>query len=381
MNRVAFFLLIGSAVLLSGCWDMNEPERMLYVNGMGVDFKDGKYEVYTQVIDFANTAKNDQPTTDHPQAEVGYASGDTLDDAINQLYHSMDQKLFWGHFSYLVVSEEVMKNVKVSPIIDSFIRYRETRYQIWIYTTQDSVEDILLIRPVINRAITLSKLGDPENSYEQESFIPPVNLRKLIIGLDEPGYEATIPLITIEENWKSMKESIQAPELSGVGVITRDGFKGYISGEKALGIQWMTNETKRGEVTFKTGEGNEMTVIIENVKVKIEPNVTHEVNFNAEIELQANISSIKGNITVKQIKKEVEEEVSRQIMATYHDAIDKDIDIYRFSEQLYRKELETWKKIQENGRVNLTEDSFGKLQVRVIKLNSDRKSFKETIKK
>ena len=164
-------------IILSGCWDQNEPERMLYVNGIGVDYKDGKYEIYAQIVDLLILAKSEQPNIDAVQAEVGYARGNTMDEAFYKLYHSMDQKVYWGHFSYLVVSEEVMKTVKLSPVIDSFIRYRETRYQIWVYTTKDPVIEVLLARPVLNKAITLSKLGDPENSFKQESFIEPVNIR------------------------------------------------------------------------------------------------------------------------------------------------------------------------------------------------------------
>ncbi|WP_153732563.1 Ger(x)C family spore germination protein [Sporosarcina obsidiansis] len=379
MNKWIVGMCIVCTTLLSGCWDSSEPERILYINGVGVDYKDGKYEVYVQIIDFANTAKSEQPTTNQPQAEVGFAKGDTIDEAFFELYHSIDQKVFWGHFSYLVVSEEVMKNEKVSPIIDSFIRYRETRYQIWVYTTQDPVQEVLLVRPVINKAITLSKLGDPENSFEQESFIYPVNLRKLIIGLDEPGHEMAIPLITVKENWESMKESIKAPVLSGIGVITRDGFKGFISGDNARGMQWMSNETKRGQVTFTSDEGHPITVIIDKVKVKITPDVRNGMKFNVDVELNGTMSVVEGSITTKQIKEGVEKDVFDQIMATYHDALEKDIDVYRFSEQLYRKELNTWREHQEDGRIELTEDSFGKLTVRVTTLNSDRKTFKETI--
>ena len=68
---------------------------------------------------------------------MAYARGNTMDEALFKLYHSIDQKVFWGHFSYLVVSEEAMKNIKFSPVIDSFIRYRETRYKVWMYTTKD----------------------------------------------------------------------------------------------------------------------------------------------------------------------------------------------------------------------------------------------------
>lgn len=374
------FLLICTAAL-SGCWDINEPERMLYINGMGIDFQDGKYEVYVQIIDFANTARMEQPTSDQPQAEVGYASGETIDDAINTIYHSVDQKVFWGHFSYLIVSEEVLKQNKMAPIIDSFIRYRETRYQIWVYTTKDPVQDVLLVRPVINKALTLSKLGDPENSFEQESFIYPVDLRELIIALDEPGYEAGIPLIKIKENWQSMKEKIKAPLLSGIGVISPKDFKGFIEDDAARGLQWMNNETKRGEVTFSIEDGIPLTVIIEEIKVKIKPVVDSGVKFNVDVQLHAVLSNAGGNYTYQQIKDHIEKKVHEEIMETYEAAIEQGMDPYKFSEKLYRKKPDVWKRVQKDGLVELTEDSIGKLDVKVLKLDSERKSFKETIEK
>ncbi|PIC58226.1 hypothetical protein CSV80_04815 [Sporosarcina sp. P12(2017)] len=50
------------------------------------------------------------------------------------------------------------------------------------------------------------------------------------------------------------------------------------------------------------------------------------------------------------------------------------------TETFDRKELRTWKKYEQDGEIELTEESFGKLNVRVTKLNSDQKSFQETIK-
>ncbi|HEX5564338.1 MAG TPA: Ger(x)C family spore germination protein, partial [Sporosarcina sp.] len=78
MNKrmIGFILLLLAALSLSGCWDNNEPERMLYVNGIGIDYKNGQYELYAQIINFSNTAKSEQPTNiETTQAEVGHASG------------------------------------------------------------------------------------------------------------------------------------------------------------------------------------------------------------------------------------------------------------------------------------------------------------------
>lgn len=373
-----FFLLLTG--VLSGCWDDEQPERMLYINGIGVDFKDGKYEVYAQFVSFANIAKSDQPPGDEPQAEVGMATGDTMDEAVYELYHSIDQKVYWGHFSYIIVSEEVMENGKLNPIIDSFIRYRETRYQIWVYTTKDPVQEVLLVRPVINRAVTLSKLGDPENSFQQESFINPLNIRKLIIHLNEPSHEALIPLIAVEENWRSSKEKIKAPILAGVGSVTKKGFNGFIEKEHVKGIQWMSNEMERGEVTFEANGGDYLTVVIDHLKVKTEPTVkAGELRVDIEVRVNATLYLVEGNPTIFEIEEGIKKEIKKEILDTYEVAMEKGIDVYRFSEKLYRSDLKEWKQIQQGGKVELTKDTIQKLTVKIEKLDSERKSIRETI--
>ncbi|WP_186673394.1 Ger(x)C family spore germination protein [Sporosarcina sp. BP05] len=382
MNHKKLILLMLLTTILTGCWDANEPERMLYINGIGADYKDGQYEVYAQIISFANIAKSDQPPTDQPQSEIGYAKGKTLDEAIHELYHSVDQSILWGNLNYVVVSEELLKNVKLSPVVDMFTRFRQTRYRIWTYVTKDPVKDVLLVRPVLNKAITSSKLSDPKNSFQQESFVEPLNFRELIIGLDEPSHEVMIPLITVEENWESMTESIKAPVLSGVGVVTPKGFKGFISGDKARGIQWMTNKTKKGEVTFESNGGHYVTMTIEKVNVIVEPIVEKgEVKFDIDVRLNATVSTIDGKVTYDSLAKGIKKEVEKEIMITYEEAIKKDIDIYHLSEQLYRKNVKAWKKYHIDGQVELTKDSIRKLTVHIEKLDSDRKSIKQTIKR
>lgn len=379
MNKRLLVLMLFT-IVLAGCWDQNQPERMLYVNGIGVDYKDDEYIVYMQVANFANLGKTQQPNSDVTQAEVGRARGDTMDEAIHELYHSVDQKVYWGHFSYLVVSEEAMENGKLSPIIDTFIRFRQTRYNIWVYTTKDSVEDVLLVRPVLNKAITLSNLGDPANTLEQESFVEPVDIRKLLIRLDEPNYEAMIPVIAVKKNWKSEEGPIDATDLSGVGIVTPHSFKGFITGEKAKGIQWMSNETKRGQITFKMDGGNYFTMVIDGSKVKIEPIVTKgNVEFDVTISLDLTVSTVGENVSVESLKKAIKKEVEKEVWATYEEALKMDVDIYHFSEKLYRTDVKEWKKHQEDGQIELTKESIRDLKVKISKLDSDRKTFKKTI--
>lgn len=91
-----FLLIIGLTTLLAGCWDITEPQRMYYINAVGVDYENDEYIVYLQVINFADVAKSIQPSATVAPAEVGRATGKTIEEAIYKLYRSSDQEIFGG---------------------------------------------------------------------------------------------------------------------------------------------------------------------------------------------------------------------------------------------------------------------------------------------
>ncbi|WP_203248644.1 Ger(x)C family spore germination protein [Sporosarcina beigongshangi] len=376
------FAILFIVTLLSGCSSQNEPERMLYIHGIGIDYEDNMYTIYAQVINFSSVAKSEQPGSESEPVEVGKASGKTVDEAVFNLYRSLDQKLFWGHLTFVVYSEEAMKKGRMNTVIDLLSRYRETRYRIWFYSTEDSVKDVLLIVPIINTSLALSRLGDPRNSYTQESFVEPVNMRMAIIGLNEPNHEAVIPAISVVKDWETAEGKDDIAKVIGVGVVSRDGFKGFITGDKARGLRWMNNKMKRTEISLDTGEGKDrVTVTVEKIKVHVDPVVEGDsVGFDINIKMTAEIASIQGKVTIEEIRKQLEEEVKREIKETYEEALKKDIDIYRLSEYLYRKNVKAWKRAEQDGKVELSDNSIGKLDIKIKEIKSGRKSFKETLK-
>ncbi len=378
MKKYWIFLI---PLFLAGCWDVKEPERMLYLHGLGVDFQDEEYIVYAQIIDFSIIAKGEQPANpDAVQAEVGRATGSSIADAVHELYESLDQELFWGHFSYLLFSQEALAAGQGSKVVDTFIRFHNTRYNTWVYSTEDPVKDVMLSVPVINRAISLSKLSDPLNSFQQLSVIKPLSLRQFIIGLNEPSYEARIPLVELKKNFSSQKKkNREMTKVSGVTVVTPDTVKGIIKGEEVQGLQWMTNQTVRS--TFSTPTDKNISVALTNIQVKVKPIVTDSsVTFDIQFEAIANLISLYKSLTTEDIKKTVQEQVEKQIRDTYKVALEEGADIYRLSEQLYRHDVKAWKRLQDKGQIPLTEESLGDIQIHVARVQAGRKEYKETIR-
>src|SRR5699024_10000010 len=133
MRLTLIGLLLIMMTLLSGCWSLNEAERMLYIHAIGIDYKDNQYEIYAQIINFANVAKSDTPISEIEQAEVGFATGNTIEDAIFNLYRSTDERVSWGHLTFIIFSEEALKDQRMNAAIDVFTRFIETRYRILLY--------------------------------------------------------------------------------------------------------------------------------------------------------------------------------------------------------------------------------------------------------
>lgn len=379
-NKSFLILLIPMVILLSGCWDLNEPERMYYAFGAGIDYQDEEYIVSIQIISFANVAKTEQVNQDVIQSEVSSASGKTIDEALFKLYHAIDEKVFWGHFSFVVFSIEALQNERFNSIINAITRFSDTRYNTWVYCTDEPLEQFLTDLPILKKSINLTKIADPTNSYEQESFIAPINFRNLIIKLNEPSHEAKIPYVKLKKDWQTQNTPLSSTEISGVGIVSPNEFKGLIEGENANGLQWMSNETVRGEITTSYDKDKYLSATLQNIKVKIVPNIIgKDVKFDIHIHLNASLASFDDNLTPDKVKEQVMKAVKNEIEQTYKVGLEMNVDIFRFSEILYRKDVHTWKELHKDGKIKLNENSIGNININIQKLTTGRKSFKDTI--
>ena len=375
-------LLILSTVLV-GCWDSRENERMFYVHGIGVDFKEGQYEVFIQLISFSNVAKSEQVNQDVIQSAVNSATGKTFTEALFQLYHSIDEEVYWGHLSFFIVTEDLMKKGHINSVINTFTQHTDTRYQTWVYCTDESLSEFLIVVPLLKRSITLTSLADPYNSFEQESFIEPLSLRELIIQLNEPSYDVKIPYVTLKKEWKTQKGSETSVQTSGVGILAPEKFKGFIKGEKAKGLQWLSDKTKRSQITAKVHPSKDddfITIVLQDMKVQIDPVIEgRDVQFDIKINTTVSLNSYSKTLTTNDIRETVERAVKEEINTTFKEGLERDADIYRLSEKIYRSNIKKWKELHTDGKIPLTDISIRNIDIIIDNIDSGRKSFETTI--
>lgn len=229
MKAAAVFLLVP---LVTGCWNMHELEHMYYAHAIGIDFQEGQYKLYVQILDFSTLGKQEGGGAKKGSiggAWVGEGSGRSIQSALHNLYASSQRRIYWGHLNSIVLSEEILK-LGVHEVMDILTRYNELRYTLWVFGTRGPLKNILLASPILEASPVYPLLGDPNDLYSQSSFIAPVHLYRLISDMKERGRTPLLPLIQLTQgHWADKEEIYTSLGLEGVAVLSDDKWIGWLA--------------------------------------------------------------------------------------------------------------------------------------------------------
>ena len=187
--------IVSAFFLLAGCWDIEESDRLDYVHGIGVDYEDGEVILYLQLANLGGLGTPETAVKEEDQITIATASAEDVNTAIFNIYKSAQRRLYWGHTTFIILSEATLENNKLKEVLDLVNRYPETRYRIRMFSTKDDISELMKVSPTFKGSPIFSRLTDLNNAYEQSSWIKPLSNRELLISLDEPGYNGFIPAI------------------------------------------------------------------------------------------------------------------------------------------------------------------------------------------
>ena len=353
-------IIVVMLFLLVGCWNIEESDRLDYVHGIGIDYEDGKIKIYLQIVNLGNLGTPDVASTGENQVTIAHASAEDINSAVFEIYRSAQMRLYWGHTTFIIISEAALEHNKLKEVLDLVNRYPETRYRIRIFATKSKITELMEVSPIFQGSPIFTRLTDLNNAHEQSSWMMPLTNRELLIALDEPGHNGIIPTVHIAENtWQTEKEPDPMVEALGVASVSADQFHGFILGNDANGLRWVQKKSERGKVTIFKDEKPASSVVIMNPKTKFNVDVDGDnVTFHAKFKAKGIINEMLQDVDQQFIIKELKKQIKKEIMQTYRRGLEIDTDIYRLSETLYRKDLKTWKKIEKDGKIPLDEKSL-----------------------
>ncbi|UFJ42623.1 Ger(x)C family spore germination protein [Brevibacillus humidisoli] len=375
MSKMLQVLCLLLPVALGGCWDAKELDRVYYVHAIGVEYNHGRFEVYAQILNFASLAKQDIAGQSAEQtAWVGKGVGKTLDTAIHDLYATSQEEIYWGHLTAIVLHESTLEQ-GLKQVLDIFTRFHETRYTIWMFATRSSVQEILSASPILNESPVFSQLGNPEDIYDQRSFIEPIRMHRFIADLQEPGKTSLLPYLTVaKEKWYTRDKAMSVLKMEGISILRDGRLVGWLPSEKIPGLRWMTRATNRASLVATERSEPVAVILLGDARPAIIPTVKGDtIYFSLSVEVTGEIIQLMRNASEKEVTRLSEQAIKREIESTFAKGVEIGADLYQVTHSLYRKKTAEWKRLDSRGHFPLRKDSL-----RTVKVKADIYSARKT---
>mgnify|MGYP002620952623 CR=1 FL=1 len=379
MPRIRKLLLTAAAaifiaMMLSGCWDIVDPQDINYFIAVGFDYENDQFIVYAQMIDFAavTTSESGKPTQ-HQPVLVGRGKGETAAQAFTDLYDSVQRRVIYGHVGAVVLSENIMKHGLLQDIFDLLSRYQELRYTPWVYGSKGDIEKVLSVSPFFNLSPLASILHQPMEIYRQKSIVPPTMMRQILTDIREPGRTAILPAIDLNDtDWKEDLRPKEMLYLTGIFTFDAYRYTGYFSLDEIQGLRFVAKGIERTPLVIKHEGKIYSEISLNKPKAKITPLLEDvRVRFQMQVAMTGNVIEVIEPINEREMEKLASEQIRKEIISTYERALEKNVDIYQLEHLVYLKHNKWWQQHLKGGKLRLDKDSL-EVDVKIDILSSGK---------
>ncbi|MBD2865528.1 Ger(x)C family spore germination protein [Paenibacillus sp. IB182363] len=364
-----------AALLLTGCWNSKDIQKMAYVTALGFDYADGKIVSYVQVLNFSNVAKGETSQVGKSvPVWVGKGEGITVTESLTDIYSTSQIRIFWGHIKAIVCTESFMQNgQRIKEAYDMVNRYREIRYNVLLYGTKDNLRDIFIQKSLLNFSPIDTVMSTPSQIYTQRSFILPVYGFKLIAHFNEAGSPIMLPSITVAKgDWTEDQKKKSMLRINGAYFFRKLDMIGWLSENDLAGYRWAQQKLERSPINVPDNANPAVALVLTKPRFKVTTVINGDVKYNIHVKMQAYLDEMTRDITEKEIEDQAAQVVKEEIMATYKKGLRIQADIFKLDEVLYRNHPKLWRERHERGAFLLTPDSINEIVVKISLLHTGK---------
>ena len=376
MKQAKILLITLSLLLLSGCWNSKDIQRMAYVTALGIDYKDGKYVSYVQILNFSSVAKVESAELGkNIPIWIGKGEGNTLTESFNSIYSTSQIRVFWGHVKAIIISENMLKHGdKIKEAYDMLNRYREVRYNILLYGTKEPIEEVLHQKSILNFSPLDSIMDTPAQTFSQRSYIVPLYGFKLLAQLNEAGNPGILPSLAIDkQNWHEDRSPKPLLKIDGAYFFRKGAMTGWLSEADLTGYRWLQRKLERSPINIPNNKNPKAAVVMLHPKSKIEPVLQDgKPLFNITIKIESYLDELVSNISEKALEDQAAKVIKNEIRYTFNKGIEKQLDVLKLDEVLYRSYPQKWHELHRDGEFIYDEQSLNRIDVKVKLLHTGK---------
>ena len=319
MKKIILFIII--TFLLTGCYNYNELNKLSIVSSIAIDKDGDNYKVSAQVMN----AKNEEDTTSS-KIIVYEETGKSINEALRKMNNKTSRKIYGGHLSKLVVSEEIAKEGIIN-VIDNFQRLTEIKDEFTITVTRginagDVIKIITLPDTIpadfvknsikesdIETALTYSSKLDEFVSFYLKKGIDPVITVIEVHNYNKEGTTTNISNSSYPETYI---------ELNNIAITNEGKLEKFLNQEETIGYNIVRNRITNMIIPIKCGE-NYASILINTSKTKRKvkkENNKYVININVKSKGTITEYNCINDLTKEKETKRLEKE-TKKILKNY----------------------------------------------------------------
>lgn len=355
-KAIAFLMIIIMPFTMCGCWDSTETENLGIVTIMGIDTdsNNGIRVITQEIAGNRGSVSGGDKTPFHVYSE----SGATISEAIQKISVSQHQRVYFGHIKMIVLSEELVSNKGIMPVMDFFERSPKIRPTARILISERRQLDKVLTTDMEFNKDTGTIIEDSIKNKENLSHYIVNSLEEFIELLDTMGREPYTSGISIEP--KRLKSEAGTSKTTGKNVFNtdntaifkRDKMVGWFNGNESRGIAWVKGELRQNYMNIPFEDGN-LAIKILKTKTHIQPVLDNgNINININIKIESNLAESQINTDFMHKSEEIqsiqEERIKEEVVAAFEKSKSLKSDVFGFGNYINMSYPKLWSKIQNN---------------------------------
>ncbi|MFE5317916.1 Ger(x)C family spore germination protein [Paenibacillus sp. NPDC056579] len=379
MKKVLLLLItLGLTLLLPACWNAKDIQNMAYVTALGLDYQDGKYISYVQVLNFANVARTDTSQLGKTiPVWIGKGEGKTVTESFNSIYSTSQIRVFWGHVRTIVCSESLLSNPqRIKEAYDMVNRYREIRYNVLLYGTKEPLKNIFVQKSILNLSPLDTVMFSPSQVFSQRSYVVPVYGYKVIAQFNELGDGAMMPSIAIDrKSWSEDKKLKGMLRIDGGYFFYNQNLRGWLSESDLRGYRWMQPRLERSPINIFDSDNHHpvAVIVIIHPKSKIKPYFKDgKVYFNISIRVQGYLDEFTDDLSEIELEEKAANQIKEEVRYSFKKGLQIRSDVLKLEEALYRNYPKRFHELKQDDELLINEDSLKQIDVKVKLLHTGK---------
>jgi len=263
MKRIIGIFVIAVIVttLITGCYDYGDVEESALVAGIAIDKSASGYEVTAELLSMKSSSSEAVPNS-----VIISKTSRTVEGALELIVTTNVRKLYFGHCVIALISKTVASE-GIRDLVDYFFHDNKINVSLdMIVVKGERAADVFKCTTVRGSLVSFDVSKALRETSEDNSTTKSVKVYECISAMENPGGEAFLPAIGVEEIAEEKRFSIE-----GIAVLKGDSLVGFLSVRESIYFLMLTDELNDGSLEIEMSEEEYLHFNILSDKISVAP--------------------------------------------------------------------------------------------------------------